>query len=270
MARIAKSARVHPAALIDPEADVGEDVQIGPFVVIEGPVRIGPGCVIKTGAHLIGSLTMGRNNQVFSHAVVGEAPQHLKYAGEPTRLEIGDDNIFREHVTIHRGTTHSGLTKIGSNNFLMANSHVAHDCVIGNGCMFANGALLGGHCTVQDNVVISGNAAVHQFARIGRCVLMSGLSSTTMDLPPFMIHHQRNLICGVNVIGMRRAGLCASAIDAVRRAFHILYRSQMPLSHSLPRLEQDLGHVPEVQELVAFIRASKRGISLDCTKAEAA
>jgi UDP-N-acetylglucosamine acyltransferase len=260
---IARSAHVHPTAVIDPEADLGEDVQIGPYVVIDGPVRIGTGCIIKAGAHLFGPLSMGEHNEVFSHVVLGEQPQHLKYGGEPTRLEIGDHNIIREHVTIHRGTTHSWVTRVGSHNFLMANSHIAHDCKIGDHCIIANGALLAGHCVIEDGVCLSGNVAVHQFVRIGRLALMSGLSGTGMDVPPFMIHQRINTICGVNVIGMRRAGINNGSIDAVRKAFHVLYRSGMLLSYSLPRIERELGHIEEIAELLSFIRASKRGISLE-------
>jgi UDP-N-acetylglucosamine acyltransferase len=262
---IAQSARVHPTAVIDPEADLGDDVQVGPFVVIEGPVKVGAGCVLRNGAHLIGPLTMGCHNTVHSFAVLGDAPQHLKYAGEPTGLEIGDHNTFREHVTVHRATAHSRLTRIGSHNFLMANSHIAHDCVIGNRCVIANGALVAGHCVLEDGVCLSGNVAIHQFVRVGRLALMSGLSATGMDIPPFMIHQRINTICGVNVIGMRRAGICNGSIDAVKKAFHLIWRSEMVLTASLQRVAQDLGHVPEVAELTAFIRAAskQRGITLD-------
>src|SRR5579884_672521 len=165
---IAQSARIHPTAVVSAEADLGEDVQVGPYVVIEGEVRIGAGCVLRPGAHLIGPLTMGCHNTVFSGAVLGEQPQHLRYAGEPTRLVIGDYNIIREHVTIHRGTTHSWETRIGNYNFLMAHSHIAHDCRIGNHCIITNGALLAGHCVLEDNVYLSGNCALHQFVRVGR------------------------------------------------------------------------------------------------------
>jgi UDP-N-acetylglucosamine acyltransferase len=260
---ISPSARVHPTALVDPRADLGEDVEIGPFAVIEGPVRLGAGCVVKMGAHLLGPLSLGTGNTVFSHAVLGEQPQHLRYAGEPTRLEIGDGNVFREHVTIHRAVTAGGVTRIGNANYFMVNSHVAHDCVVGDRCMLANGALVAGHCVLQDGVLMSGNSAVHQFVRVGRLGLVSGLAGSTMDLPPFMIVQRLNVVCGVNVIGMRRAGISHAGIDAVRKAFHLLYRSDMILSCSLPRIEQELGHVAEVAELLAFIRASKRGISLD-------
>lgn len=262
----AQSVRAHPTAVIDPEAELGEGVQVGPHAVIEGAVQLGPGCVIRAGAHLIGPLTMGRHNHVHSYAVLGDAPQHLRYGGEPTRLEIGDHNIFREFVTVHRGTTASFVTKVGSHNFFMANSHVAHDCVVGDNCLMANGAVLAGHVTLQDGVLISGNSAIHQHVRIGRLALVSGVSGLGMDLPPFFIMQRINTMCGVNVIGMRRAGVCNGSIDAVRKAFGVLYRSGLLLSHSLPRVERELGHVPEVAELVAFIRASKRGISLDVSR----
>ncbi len=258
---ISGTARVHPTALISPEADLGDHVQVGPYVVIEGDVRIGPGCTLKPGAQLFGPLTMGSNNTVYSYAILGEAPQHLKYKGEPTRVEIGDNNIFRESVTVHRGTTESWTTKIGSNNFFMANAHVAHDCVVGNNCLMANGAMLGGHCVVEDNVLLSGNATVHQFVRIGRLALLSGLSGTSKDIPPFIIQQNINVVMGVNVIGMRRAGIKTQAIDAVRKAFHILFRQSHVLPHALALVEKQLGEVAEVQELIRFIRASHRGIN---------
>src|SRR6185437_1106129 len=153
---IAQSARIHPTAVIAPEADLGEDVQVDPHVVIEGEVRVGPGCVLRPGVQLIGPMTMGCHNTVYSGAVLGERSQHIHYAGEPTRLVIGDHNIIREHVTIHRGTTNTWETRIGSHNFLMANAHVAHDCRIGDHCILANGALMGGHATLENNVYLSG------------------------------------------------------------------------------------------------------------------
>jgi UDP-N-acetylglucosamine acyltransferase len=260
---IAQSARIHPTALVASEADLDEDVQVGPYAIIEGRVKLGAGSVVRAGAQLLGPLTLGRNNQIFSGVVLGEAPQHLKYNGEPTRLEIGDGNIFREHVTVHRGTTYSWETRIGDNNFLMANSHVAHDCRIGNGCIIANGALLGGHCVLEDSVYLSGNSAVHQFVRVGRLALLSGVSATTKDIPPFIIQQRINNIVGVNVVGMRRAGIPTAHIDAVRRTFHILYRQGMILPQALAIIDRELGTVPEVGEMVAFIRASARGINLD-------
>lgn len=267
---IAPSARVHPTAVLGPGADLAENVEVGPYVVIEGDVRVGPGCVLRAGVHLIGPLVMGAGNSVFSHAVLGEQPQHVKYQGEPTRLEIGDHNIFREHVTVHRGTTHSWVTRIGSHNFLMANSHVAHDCVVGDHCILANGALLGGHCTLEDGVYLSGNCAVHQFVRIGRLALLSGVSATTKDIPPFVIQQYINCVVGVNVVGMRRAGIPSAHIDAVRRAFHILYREGRLVPDALARIDAELGTVAEVAELAAFVRASSRGINLGFGRGAAA
>lgn len=256
-----RSPRIHPTAQISSEAELADDVQVGPFVVIEGRVKLGPGCVLRPHAVLVGPLTLGRDNQVYSGAVLGERPQHLKYNDEPTGVEIGDGNIFREHVTVHRGTTHSWMTRIGNNNYFMAHCHVAHDCQIGNGCILANGALLAGHCVLEDKVYLSGNCAIHQFCRIGRLALLSGVSATTKDIPPFIIHQGINHAVGVNVVGMRRSGMTAAQIDGVRRAYYLLYRAGLTLPNALAQAEQELGHVDAVAEMLAFIRQSTRGIT---------
>jgi UDP-N-acetylglucosamine acyltransferase len=260
---IAQSARVHPTAVVDPAADIGEGVEVGPHAVIEGDVRVGAGCVLRPGVHLVGPLTMGCHNTVFSYSVLGERPQHLRYNGEPAPLVIGDHNVFREYVTIHRGTAATGQTRIGNHNFLMANSHVAHDCRVGDHCILANGALLAGHCTLENNVYISGNSAIHQFVRVGRLALLSGVSSSTVDIPPFILQNRTNTVVGVNVVGMRRAGVTGAGIDAVRKAFHVLYREGHVLPVALAKIERDLGAVPEIAEMVAFIRGSSRGITLN-------
>jgi UDP-N-acetylglucosamine acyltransferase len=258
---IAESARIHPTAIIPPEASLGDEVEVGPYVVLEGPVTIGPGCVLRPHAHLIGPLTMGRNNKVFTGAVLGEQPQHLKYNGELTRVEIGDNNVFREHVTVHRGTTASHVTRIGNTNFLMAGAHIAHDCIVGNNCLLANGALVGGHCILEDNVFLSGNSAIHQFVRVGRLALISGVSASTKDVPPFTIQQRINFVGGINVVGMRRAGIPTAHIDAVRQAFHYIYREDFTIPFALARVEQEFSAIPETMELVNFIRHSSRGIS---------
>jgi UDP-N-acetylglucosamine acyltransferase len=257
----AQSPRIHPTAVISAEAHLADDVQIGPFVVIEGPVRISAGCVLRPHVQLCGPLTLGRENVVFAGAVLGERPQHLKYNGEPTQLEIGDHNTFRENVTIHRGTTHSWTTRIGNHNFFMAGSHVAHDCQVGNHCIFANGALIGGHCQLQDGVYLSGNCAIHQFVRVGRLALLSGASITTKDIPPFIMQQGRNSVCGVNVVGMRRSGMSQEQINAVRSAFHIIYRSGLLLPAALAQTEHEWGHIDAVAEMLAFIRQSPHGIN---------
>ena len=257
----AQSARIHPTAVIASEVELGEGVEVGPHVVIEGRVRVGPNCVLRPGVHLFGPLTLGSGNLLYSGVVLGERPQHSKYNGEATGLEIGDGNIFREHVTVHRATTSSWTTRIGSHNFFMANSHVAHDCQVGNRCILANGALVGGHCTLGDNVYLSGNCAVHQFVRIGRLALLSGCSATTKDIPPFLIQQDIDTVVGVNVVGMRRAGLTAVQINAVRQAFRLLFRERLVLPAALARIEQELNGIDVAEELVAFIRHGHRGIN---------
>jgi UDP-N-acetylglucosamine acyltransferase len=257
----AQTPRVHPTAIISPEAELADGVEIGAYVVLEGRVRLGPGCVVRPHALLCGPLTLGRGNQIGAGCVLGERPQHLKYNNEPTGVEIGDNNIFREHVTIHRGTTHSWVTRIGNLNLFMVNSHVAHDCQVGDRCIFANGALLGGHCVVEDNVYLSGNAAVHQFARLGRLCLLSGCSATTKDIPPFLIQQDIDSVVGVNVVGMRRAGLSHAQINGVRQAFRLLFREGLSLPAAVARMESELGAIDTVQEIVAFLRKCPKGIN---------
>lgn len=256
------TARIHPSAIVSPEAELADDVQVGAHVVIEGAVKIGAGCVVRPLVNLIGPLTIGCNNTFFSGCVIGEQPQHLRYAGEPTGTEIGDNNIFRENVTVHRGTTQAWTTRIGNNNFFMASAHVAHDCVVSNNCILVNGALLGGHSVLEDKVYLSGNSAVHQFVRVGRLALLSGVSATSKDVPPFIIQQHYNCVLGVNVVGMRRAGITHEEIDAVRRAFHLLYRNGFTLPNALLQMESELGQIAVIQEMITFIRRSTRGINM--------
>lgn len=255
------SPRIHPTAVIASEAELDRDVEVGAYAVIEGKVKIGPGCVIRPAAYLYGPLTLGRGNLVCTGTVLGERPQHLKYQGEPTSVEIGDHNLFREHVTVHRGTTHSWKTVIGSHNFFMVHAHVAHDCVVGNHCTFANGSMLGGHCTVADNVILSGNSALHQFVRVGRLAFLSGLSASTKDVPPFVIQQNIDTVCGLNVVGMRRAGMKHEQIDQVKHAFRILFREKMTLPAALAKLERDFPETGPVREMTDFLHHSQRGIS---------
>jgi UDP-N-acetylglucosamine acyltransferase len=255
------SCRIHPSAILSPEVELGDDVEVGPLAVLEGPIRLGPGCVIRPGAFLVGPLTMGCGNVVHSGAVLGERPQHLKYKGELTTLEIGEHNTFREHVTVHRGTSYSGRTVIGNHNFFMVHSHIAHDCIIGDRCIFTNGCLLAGHCIVEDNVILSGNSAVHQFVRIGRLALLSGCSCTTRDMPPFIVQQGIDTVSGINVIGMKRAGMNGEQINAVRTAFRVLYREGLPLPAAQAKLERDLGRVDVVREMLDFLHGCTKGIN---------
>lgn len=252
---------IHHTAIISPLADIADGVQIGPYCVIEDEVRIGPGCTIGPYVHIKGPVALGSENHIYTGCVLGEAPQHLKYNGEETRLEIGNNNIIREHVTLHRGTTHRGVTRIGSHNFLMAGSHVAHDCILGNHIQLANGAMIGGHCILDDGCIISGNATVHQNCRIGRLAMLGGLSGTTKNLPPFMLQQGINCITGINIIGLRRNGVPKESIIGIKKAFKLLFDDRNPMSTALINIENQLGDIVEVQELVEFIRSSKNGIN---------
>jgi UDP-N-acetylglucosamine acyltransferase len=252
----------HPTALIDPESDIAPDVQIGPYSIIEGPVRIGPGCVIEGHACLSGPLTMGRDNFVGHGAVLGKSPQHRGYRGESTSLRIGDGNVFREHVTVHRGTVQGGgETWIGNHNLFMIGSHLGHDTRVGNHCTLINGALVAGHVTLFDNCILSGHTAIQQRVRIGRLAMIGGLGSTTKDVPPFVLHQGYNSVSSLNTIGLRRAGFSSETIAALREAFRILYKEGRTQGAAIERIEADLGNVAEVAEFIEFIRESSLGIN---------
>src|SRR5262245_16399073 len=255
--------RVHPTAMVSAEADLAAGVRVGPYAVLEGPVTLGPDCVVGPHAHLIGPLVMGRGNRIGTGTVIGSEPQHLAYEGQPTRTEIGDGNTFREHVTVHRGSHVEGYgaTRIGSFNYFMVNSHVAHDCKVANHCILVNGALLAGHCEIEDRVFLSGYTAVHQFARLGRLSLVNGQEAASHDVPPFLVVKNRFTMLGVNVVGMRRAGIPTADISSVRMAFQILYRSGLMLKLGVERLEAELGGHPLVAEMLRFIHVkSRRGV----------
>lgn len=259
---VATSAQVHPTAVLSPEAVLGEGVRVGPFAVIDGPVTIGPDCIIGPHVHLVGPLVMGQGNQVGTGTVIGSDPQHLGYGGQPTRTEVGDFNVFREYVTVHRGSHAEGygVTRIGDRNYLMAAAHVGHDGTVGNHCVLANAALMGGHCVLQDRVFVSGSAALHQFVRMGRLSLVTGLEGVAKDVIPFLTVKDRFTVLGVNAIGMRRAGIAAADILEVRKAYHILYRSDLILKSAIDLLAEQLGGHPLVAEMLQFIRESKRGV----------
>jgi UDP-N-acetylglucosamine acyltransferase len=259
---LAYSDLIHPTAVIDPEADIGPGVQIGPYVTIEGPVHVGPGCQIEAHACLSGPLVMGKDNLVGHGAVLGKAPQHKGYRGEPTGLQIGDGNVFREMVTVHRGTVQgNGLTVIGNRNMFMVGSHLGHDVRVGNGCTVVNNALVAGHVVLMDDCILSGNTAVQQRVRIGRLAMLGGTGGTTKDIPPFILQQGYNCVTGLNIIGLRRAGFSRDAIDALRQVYRILYREGRPLSAVLDGVEADLGQFPEVAEMITFIRESQTGIN---------
>lgn len=254
---------IHPTAVIHPRAVLGAGTTVGPYATIEEHVVLGAGCAVGPHVHLTGHTTAGDGNRFHAGAVVGDAPQDLKYVGTPTRLRIGSGNVFREHVTVHRSNQLEEDTVIGDANFFMAGSHVGHNCVLGNQNILANGALLAGHATLADRVFVSGNCLVHQFCRIGRLAMMQGGSAISKDLPPFCVARGDNGICGLNTVGLRRAGLTAEERSALRRAYHRIFRSGARLKAALEAVREEFADQPAVIEMVDFIAASRRGIGAD-------
>lgn len=249
-------------AIIDPSARLGDNVSVGPFSVIEGDVeigdntRIGPHVVIRSGTRL------GHNNRIFQFASIGEDPQDKKYAGEPTRLEIGNDNTFREFCTLNRGTAQDqGVTRIGNRNWLMAYTHVAHDCVIGDEVIMANAATLAGHVEVGDFAILGGFSGVHQFCQIGIHSFVGNNCGITRDVPPYvLIGGPPSAPRGVNTEGLKRRGFDSRQLRNVRQAYKIVYRSDLRLEEAIARLTEKLDEQPELVPFVAFLKNSRRSI----------
>ena len=254
---------IHPTAAVESGAEVDPSCEIGPFAVIGPHVRMGPGNVVGAHAVVTGRTTLGQGNRVFPHAVIGEVPQDLKYRGEPTHLAIGDRNSFREFVTVHLGTAGGGgTTRIGTGCLVMANSHVAHDCVIGDGAIIANSVALAGHVVLEDHVHFGGLSAAHQFTRIGRLAFVSGMTGITMDVPPYcMASGSRAELAGLNTIGMQRAGFSEEQIAHAKQAYKIVFRSNLQLADAIAQLDAELGTHPEIAHFVAFLRGSQRGLT---------
>lgn len=250
---------IHPTAVVHPKAVLDPSVTVGPYAVIDSGVVIGPDCVIGPYVYITGQTVIGARNRFHAGCVIGDAPQDLKYKGEPTRLRIGDDNVFREHVTVHRSNKPEEETVLGSNNFLMQHSHVAHNCVIGNHVILAGGALLAGHAIVHDRAFISGNCLVHQFTRVGSLAMMQGGAAISKDLPPFTVAVHENEICGLNIVGLRRAGVPAEERLELKRLYRVLFREGRNLSAALA-IAREQFHAPSAKLMLEFISESKRGI----------
>jgi UDP-N-acetylglucosamine acyltransferase len=259
---VSSPASLHPTAQVDPGARLGEGTTVGAFSVIGTDVIIGPGCEIGPHAVVEGPTVMGARCRVFPFACIGMAPQDLKYRGERTTIEIGDDNVFREGVTVHRGTVGGGgVTRIGSGNLLMAQTHVAHDCQVGSQIIFANAATLAGHVVVEDGATIGAFSGVHQFCRVGGHAYIGGYSVITQDALPYVLTvGNRAKSFGINVIGLERKHFTPEAIQALRQAYRILFRSRLNLQEALDRLQTEFPSQPEVGRLAAFIRGSHRGV----------
>lgn len=254
--------QIHPTAVIDPAAEIGDDVVVGPYCVVQGEVRIGRGCILHPHATVMGETEMGAENRVFPGAVIGAEPQDLKYDGATTRLMIGDRNRFREHVTVHPGTTGGGgTTRIGSEGLFMVGCHVAHDCTIGDRVVLANHVLLAGHITVGDRAVLNGASACHHFTTVGRLAYVGGLSRITQDVHPFtVVEGHPSRIRGVNSVGMRRAGISEEEVERTKRAiFAIFLSDKESAAGAIARVSEEYADDPLVEELLGSIRASQQG-----------
>jgi UDP-N-acetylglucosamine acyltransferase len=253
---------IHPSAIIYPGAKLHPDVRVGPFVVIDANVTLGPGCVLEPHVYLTGSTTIGANNRFFAGCVIGGAPQDLKYKGEPTGVRIGEGNVFREHVTVHRSAVEGKETVLGSHNFLMANSHVGHNSQLGDHNILANGVLLGGYVVIGDRVFLGGNAVVHQFTRLGTLSMMQGISGISKDLPPFTIARGINEICGLNTVGLRRAGIGSTERLELRQLYQAIFRSGLGLRKAAQEARGKFSS-PSALLFLAFIDESTRGVCSD-------
>lgn len=256
---------IHPTAIIDPKAELHETVFVGPYTVIDSGVRVDAGCEIGPHAHLAGETKLGKNNRIHAGAVIGDAPQDLKYTGEPTRLRIGDDNVIREHVTLHRSNSPDEDTVIGNHNFFMAHSHVGHNAVVGDHNIFANGALVGGHAVIANSVFLSGNCAVHQFVRIGSLAMMQGNAAVSQDLPPFTMVFGVNKLCGLNIVGLRRAGIGAEERTELKAMYRRVF---LEGEKAADLLKETVGE--RTRELLEFIAASERGVCAHASRKAAA
>jgi UDP-N-acetylglucosamine acyltransferase len=252
---------IHPTAVVDRRAEIDATADIGPYVVIDGPVRLGPRTRVMAYAFLTGDTVLGADNVIHSGAVVGHEPQDLAYRGEPTGLRIGDRNVIREHAEIHRATQEGTVTVMGSDNYLMSHGHIAHNCRVGDRTIVCSGALVAGHVVLEDQAFVSGNCVVHQHVRIGRLAILRGLSRTSRDVPPFSIMDGTHTVRGVNRVGLRRSGFDAARIRALHAAFRILFRTRLNLGEAVARVAAEV-RSPDVDELLEFIRASTRGVAM--------
>ena len=252
---------IHPTAIVDKNAEIDASVEIGPYCVIQRNVIIKKGTKLLSHVVIQGRTEIGENCTISPFASLGGPPQDISYKEEDTSLFVGSNNIIKEYVTMNRGTIHGGgITKVGNNNFIMAYTHVAHDCMVGNNIIMANCATLAGHVEVSDSVIFAGLCAVHQFCRIGKHAFISGLTGVPKDVPPFMIAAgSRAKLYGLNVVGLERHGFLKEEISKLKKAYRILFRSALPLTESLKIIKEELAG-EHITELVDFIESSKRGI----------
>jgi len=257
--------QIHPTAIVSKKAKLADDLAVGPYTIIGENVSIG--ARTKIGAHCLidGNTSVGSNCEIFSGAVIGSRPQDLKYKGEKSFLEIGDDNIIREYCTLNPGTGEGGKTIVGSRNLFMAYSHVAHDCIVGNDCVIANNGTLAGHVTIEDKTVVGGLVAIHQFVRIGKLSIIGGCSKVVRDIPPYSTcDGHPAFVYGLNLVGLRRNNISPESIKELDHAFRILFNSGLTIKHALNNVEKEVSATEEVVYLVDFIKKSQRGITHSC------
>ena len=255
------ASRIHPTAIVSPDAEIGSNVEIGAFVIIGEGCTVGDGSVISPRATLERNVTTGPHVQVGIGSILGGAPQDLKYAGEETTVEVGEGTVIREYVTINRGTSHSFKTTVGKQCLLMSYVHIAHDCNVGDNVILSNVVQLAGHVTIEDKAIISGVSAVHQFARIGRHSFIGGFSRVSKDIPPFLKAVGNPVkLYGLNTIGLQRSGMDENTIRELKRAYRLLFRSDLNITQAIERALTELEPLPEVKELVGFVETSVRGV----------
>jgi UDP-N-acetylglucosamine acyltransferase len=254
--------RIHPTAIVDKSVELGNGVTVGPYSIIQGRVVIGHDTQIGPHVVIKDFTTIGNKCQIFQFAVLGEIPQDLKFQGEESQLIMGDGNTIREFATMHRGTAGGGgVTRIGHGNFFMAYTHVAHDCQVGNGVIMSNAATLGGHITVDDYAILGGLSAVHQFSRIGRYAFVGGCSAVHRDVPPYaMAVGNRAKLVGLNLVGLKRHGFTDTTLQSLKKAYELLFLSELNQKEAITRIQQELPLVPEIQHLLQFVEASERGL----------
>jgi len=252
---------IHPQAIVNLKADLGNDVSVGPFAIIENEVAIGEGTSIGAHAVIASGTTIGENCKIYSGAVLGTEPQDLKFGNEKTYLAIGDNTVIREYATINRGTTHSIYTRVGSNCMLMAYSHIAHDCQIGNNVILANSVNMGGHVVIEDFVGIGGVTGIHQFVKIGAHSFISGVSKVPKDVPPYILAMREPLTyAGLNKIGLKRRGFSETDLKKLRQAYKILYGENHTVKEAIQKITDTIDSSPHIQHLIKFLEGSERGI----------
>jgi UDP-N-acetylglucosamine acyltransferase len=251
---------IHPTAIIDSKVELGADVVVGPYCVIGSDVIIGDGCWLQHHVTICGPTKIGQRNRFHCYCSIGQQTQDLKYAGEPTYLEIGDGNCFREFVTVHRATAAGNVTIVRNNGNFLAYAHIAHDCDVGNNVIFSNNGTLGGHVMVGEFAVLGGLSAVHQFCRIGKHAITGGCSKIVQDVPPYMIADGNPAeIRGINLVGLERRGFAPESIRVLKEAFRILYRAKLNTKQAIEEIRRSLPEKPELKELIQFIETSQRG-----------